>query len=98
MANEAVKFVWEGAIPLQIHLHKSEVASHPAPPPALVTHSLLLRAFFSLAFVFFKSMVEISGVSLLDLDPFRVLGFSPRVLRFVFIFVLNHQISIINFV
>ncbi|ESQ41714.1 hypothetical protein EUTSA_v10014026mg [Eutrema salsugineum] len=36
MANEAVKFVWEGAIPLQIHLHKSEVASHPAPPPALV--------------------------------------------------------------
>uniref|UniRef100_A0A1J3JYF0 Autophagy protein 5 n=1 Tax=Noccaea caerulescens TaxID=107243 RepID=A0A1J3JYF0_NOCCA len=36
MANEAVKYVWEGAIPLQIHLHKSEVASHPAPPPALV--------------------------------------------------------------
>ncbi|KFK25942.1 hypothetical protein AALP_AA8G183000 [Arabis alpina] len=36
MANEAVKFVWEGAIPLQIHLHESEVASHPAPPPALV--------------------------------------------------------------
>ncbi|CAN8300260.1 unnamed protein product [Cochlearia groenlandica] len=36
MANEAVKLIWEGAIPLQIHLHKSEVASHPAPPPALV--------------------------------------------------------------
>ncbi|XP_006287994.2 autophagy protein 5 [Capsella rubella] len=36
MANEAVKYVWEGAIPLQINLHKSEVASHPAPPPALV--------------------------------------------------------------
>ena len=36
----AVKYVWEGAIPLQIHLHKSEVASHPPPPPALVTHSL----------------------------------------------------------
>ncbi|KAH0907202.1 hypothetical protein HID58_039029 [Brassica napus] len=34
--EEAVKYVWEGAIPLQIHLHKSEVASHPAPPPALV--------------------------------------------------------------
>ncbi|KAH0895889.1 hypothetical protein HID58_045457 [Brassica napus] len=32
----AVKYVWEGAIPLQIHLHKSEVASHPPPPPALV--------------------------------------------------------------
>lgn len=38
--EEAVKYVWEGAIPLQIHLHKSEVASHPPPPPALVTHSL----------------------------------------------------------
>lgn len=36
-------------------------------------------------------MVEISGVSLLDHDRFRVLGFSPRVLRFVFFFVLNHQ-------
>ncbi|XP_010549795.1 PREDICTED: autophagy protein 5 [Tarenaya hassleriana] len=37
MASEvAAKFVWEGAIPLQIHLHKSDVASHPAPPPALV--------------------------------------------------------------
>ncbi|CAF1781642.1 hypothetical protein YC2023_119596 [Brassica napus] len=34
--EEAMKYVWEGAIPLQIHLHKSEVASHPAPPPALV--------------------------------------------------------------
>ncbi|KAL0681187.1 hypothetical protein Bca4012_048034 [Brassica carinata] len=34
--EEAVKYVWEGAIPLQIHLHKSEVASHPPPPPALV--------------------------------------------------------------
>lgn len=40
MANEAIKFVWEGAIPLQIHLHKSEVASHPAPSPALVSPSI----------------------------------------------------------
>lgn len=54
MANEAVNFVWEGAIPLQIHLHKSEVASHPAPPPALVTHSLLLRAFFFFSVCFFQ--------------------------------------------
>lgn len=59
MANEAVKYVWEGAIPLQIHLHKSEVASHPAPPPALVNHSS--RALF-FDFWFFNSMVEFSGV------------------------------------
>lgn len=54
MANEAVKFVWEGAIPLQIHLHKSEVASHPAPPPAFVTHSSSRNPsfFFFLTFVF----------------------------------------------
>ena len=40
--EEAMKYVWEGAIPLQIHLHKSEVASHPAPPPALVIDSLFV--------------------------------------------------------
>ncbi|KAJ4828792.1 hypothetical protein Tsubulata_010804, partial [Turnera subulata] len=34
--GEAQKYVWEGAIPVQIHLHESEVASHPPPPPALV--------------------------------------------------------------
>ncbi|KAL9316411.1 hypothetical protein ACSQ67_017412 [Phaseolus vulgaris] len=31
-----VKQVWEGAIPLQIHLHESEVTTLPPPPPALV--------------------------------------------------------------
>lgn len=72
MANEAVKFVWEGAIPLQIHLHKSEVASHPAPPPALVTTLPEL-------WVFFKSIVEISGVLVLDHDRIRGLGFTRRV-------------------
>ncbi|KAL4186343.1 hypothetical protein AMTRI_Chr09g33420 [Amborella trichopoda] len=34
--SEAKKYVWEGAIPLQIHLHESEVTTLPAPPPALV--------------------------------------------------------------
>ncbi|CAK7338877.1 unnamed protein product [Dovyalis caffra] len=33
---EAQKYVWEGAIPLQIHLHESEVTSLPPPPPALI--------------------------------------------------------------
>ncbi|KAF3444281.1 hypothetical protein FNV43_RR13971 [Rhamnella rubrinervis] len=33
---EAQKLVWEGAIPLQIHLHESEVTTVPAPPPALI--------------------------------------------------------------
>ncbi|KAF7128916.1 hypothetical protein RHSIM_Rhsim10G0185200 [Rhododendron simsii] len=34
--TEAQKYVWEGAIPLQIHLHESEVTTLPPPPPALV--------------------------------------------------------------
>ncbi|KAG4966516.1 Autophagy protein 5 [Glycine soja] len=34
--SEAQKHVWEGAIPLQIHLHESEVTTLPPPPPALV--------------------------------------------------------------
>ncbi|KAI4299660.1 hypothetical protein L6164_033096 [Bauhinia variegata] len=32
--TEAQKYVWEGAIPLQIHLHESEVTTVPPPPPA----------------------------------------------------------------
>ncbi|RDX77576.1 Autophagy protein 5 [Mucuna pruriens] len=34
--SEAQKQVWEGAIPLQIYLHESEVTTLPSPPPALV--------------------------------------------------------------
>ncbi|KAF3784659.1 Autophagy protein 5 [Nymphaea thermarum] len=34
--REAQDYVWEGAIPLQIHLHESEVATLPVPSPALV--------------------------------------------------------------
>ncbi|KAL5125282.1 Autophagy protein 5 [Glycine soja] len=34
--SEAQKQVWKGAIPLQIHLHESEVTTLPPPPPALV--------------------------------------------------------------
>ncbi|KAH7533965.1 hypothetical protein FEM48_Zijuj04G0187500 [Ziziphus jujuba var. spinosa] len=36
MNMEALKYVWEGSIPLQIHLHESEVTTVPAPPPALI--------------------------------------------------------------
>ncbi|CAI0449148.1 unnamed protein product [Linum tenue] len=34
--KEAQEFVWMGAIPLQIHLHESEVTTVPPPPPALI--------------------------------------------------------------
>ncbi|XP_052190370.1 autophagy protein 5 isoform X14 [Diospyros lotus] len=34
--SDAQKYVWEGAIPLQIHLHESEVTTLPPPPPALI--------------------------------------------------------------
>lgn len=34
--TEAQKYVWEGAIPLQIHLHDSEVTTLPPPSPALI--------------------------------------------------------------
>lgn len=34
--TEAQKYIWEGAIPLQIHLHESEVTTLPTPPPAMV--------------------------------------------------------------
>ncbi|XP_022759391.1 autophagy protein 5 isoform X5 [Durio zibethinus] len=33
---EAQKYVWDGAIPLQIHLHESQVTTLPPPPPALI--------------------------------------------------------------
>eukprot|EP01018_Ginkgo_biloba_P030696 Gb_31522 [translate_table: standard] len=32
---DARKYVWTGAIPLQVHLHESEVTTLPAPPPVL---------------------------------------------------------------
>ncbi|XP_057726453.1 autophagy protein 5 [Arachis stenosperma] len=35
-ASEAHKLVWEGSVPLLIHLHDSEVTTLPPPPPALV--------------------------------------------------------------
>lgn len=34
--TEAQKYIWEGEIPLQIHLHQSEVTTLPPPPPAMV--------------------------------------------------------------
>ncbi|ONK64231.1 uncharacterized protein A4U43_C07F23490 [Asparagus officinalis] len=35
-SEEAIKLVWEGAIPLQIRLHESEITTLPSPPPILV--------------------------------------------------------------
>ncbi|KAK6154093.1 hypothetical protein DH2020_013732 [Rehmannia glutinosa] len=34
--TDAQQYVWGGAIPLQIHLHDSEVTTLPPPPPALI--------------------------------------------------------------
>lgn len=34
--KEAQQYVWDGAIPLQIHLHDSEVTTLPPPAPALI--------------------------------------------------------------
>ncbi|GAB4855304.1 autophagy protein 5 [Ancistrocladus abbreviatus] len=34
--TEAQQLVWEGAIPLQIHLHESEVTTLPPPPPVMI--------------------------------------------------------------
>ncbi|XP_075501543.1 autophagy protein 5-like isoform X2 [Primulina tabacum] len=39
--NEAQQYVWAGAIPLQIHLHDSEVTTLPPPSPALILASRL---------------------------------------------------------
>ncbi|KAK9085667.1 hypothetical protein Sjap_026078 [Stephania japonica] len=36
LGSEAQKLVWEGAIPLEIRLHESEITTHPPPPPALI--------------------------------------------------------------
>lgn len=38
MEKEAQNYLWEGAIPLQIHLHESEVTIVPPPSPALVSY------------------------------------------------------------
>ncbi|KAK6927391.1 Autophagy-related protein 5 [Dillenia turbinata] len=34
--RETQKYIWEGAIPLQIHLHESEITTLPSPPPVLI--------------------------------------------------------------
>lgn len=44
--SEAQKYVWEGAIPLQIHLHESEVTTLPSPPPALVLSFSIFALFY----------------------------------------------------
>ncbi|XP_076951404.1 autophagy protein 5-like [Bidens hawaiensis] len=55
-SEEGEKWVWEGAIPLQIHLHDSEVTTLPPPSPALILAprigylpllSSLLKPFFT---------------------------------------------------
>lgn len=50
-SEEAVKYVWDGAIPLQIHLHESEVTTLPPPPPIMVIPSpLSLNPSFALSY------------------------------------------------
>lgn len=44
---EAQQLVWKGAIPLQIHLHESEVTTLPPPPPFLVSVPHLFFPLFS---------------------------------------------------
>ncbi|XP_010694973.2 autophagy protein 5 isoform X1 [Beta vulgaris subsp. vulgaris] len=39
VGTDALKYVWKGAIPLQIHLHDSEVTTLPPPPPVLMLAS-----------------------------------------------------------
>lgn len=72
--SEAQKYVWEGAIPLQIHLHESEVTTLPSPPPALVLSFSIFALFYyytkySCAWVWFlmnqifESVIGINSVS-----------------------------------
>ncbi|KAG0502168.1 hypothetical protein HPP92_002240 [Vanilla planifolia] len=35
LSEQAMRYVWEGAIPLQIFLHESEVTTLPPPPPVM---------------------------------------------------------------
>lgn len=68
--TEAQKYIWEGAIPLQIHLHESEVTTLPPPPPAMVL------LFYNLANAFNFFIIAI--YSSISFDE------CPRVLIFVF--------------
>ncbi|KAD3640588.1 hypothetical protein E3N88_29811 [Mikania micrantha] len=63
--KEAQQYVWDGAIPLQIHLHDSEVTTLPPPSPALVTT-------FSTVFIYVILAPRIGYLPLLfpQLKPF----------------------------
>lgn len=56
-ATEAQKYVWEGAIPLQIRLHESEVTTVPPPPPALVFPPSLEPLFISVIALYLFPMI-----------------------------------------
>ena len=53
-ATEAQKYVWEGAIPLQIHLHESEVTTLPPPSPALVPFPIYCNFYIFPSFFIFS--------------------------------------------
>lgn len=57
--TDAQKYVWEGAIPLQIHLHESEVTTLPPPPPALV-FSFLSSSSIAISFNPFRYLIALS--------------------------------------
>ena len=56
--EEAQKYVWEGAIPLQIHLHESEVTTLPTPPPALVNSYSSTTNFLNLLLFLFIAKAQ----------------------------------------
>lgn len=60
--TEALKYVWKGAIPLQIHLHDSEVTTLPSPPPVLVCYSSSFFIFIIIIIDFFFIGVLCFGV------------------------------------
>ena len=81
--EEAQKYVWEGAIPLQIHLHESEVTTLPTPPPALVNSYSSTTNFLNLL-LFFYLLQKLKKVKIImyvngDSD----LGSSNWILAFV---------------
>lgn len=78
MHMEAQKYVWEGAIPLQIHLHESEVTTLPPPPPTLVSHILYFFPFASLSFSLKKKIKKSNWFcNLIKKIQFQILA--PRI-------------------
>ena len=82
--EEAQKYVWEGAIPLQIHLHESEVTTLPTPPPALVnSYSSTTNFLNSLLFFLIAKAQKSKNYVCMYVNGFSDLGSSNWILTFV---------------